>query len=248
MTKSTPARRFFPCHYDAGIALTFGNDYLNLVRTSISLAFLHNPNILHKHTSPQENLTLPVIMPSLVKNILHNLEQGMRGFSVTKSDFHDRVISTRAKTLDKWATGETLDQKDVDNAALRAYTGDIAADIRAINTHSQRDGGHDNSPAERIQKWKKTFWRFYGLPFDQASDKVTAMPQDLLLVLNRRATVHSLEKWTRGECVVRRCMIVEKTDLLVRIWLAGDEDDFLQEGSSSRELFDDIEGDFASVP
>ena len=227
MTKSTPARRFFPCHYDAGIALTFGNDYLNLVRTSISLAFLHNPNILHKHTSPQENLTLPVIMPSLVKNILHNLEQGMRGFSVTKSDFHDRVISTRAKTLDKWATGETLDQKDVDNAALRAYTGDIAADIRAINTHSQRDGGHDNS---------------------QASDKVTAMPQDLLLVLNRRATVHSLEKWTRGECVVRRCMIVEKTDLLVRIWLAGDEDDFLQEGSSSRELFDDIEGDFASVP
>lgn len=187
-------------------------------------------------------------MPLLVKNILQNLEQGMRGFAVTKPDFHDRVISTRAKTLDKWASGETLDQKDIDDDALRAYTGDIVADIRAINTYSERDGDDDSNPAARIQKWKKVFWRFYGLPFDQASDQVAAMPQDLLLVLNRRATVHSLEKWRTGACVVRRCMIVEKADLLLRTWLAGDEDDLFQEGSTSRELFDEIEGDFASVP
>ena len=188
-------------------------------------------------------------MPLLVRNILQNLEQGMRGFALPKPDcFHERAISTRAKTLDKWASGETVDQKDVKNDVLRTYSGDIVADIRAINTYSERDGDDSSNPAARIQKWKKTFWRFYGLPFDQASDKVTAMPQDLLLVLNRRATVHSLEKWTRGECVVRRCMIVEKADLLVKIWLAGEEDDSFQEGSMSRELFDDIEGDFASVP
>ena len=178
-------------------------------------------------------------MPLLVKNILQNLEQGMRGFAVTKPDHQ-----ARAKTLDKWTTGETI--KDVDGCV---HTGDIAADIRAINTYSQRDGDDDShSAAPRIQKWKKTFWRFYGLPFDQANDLLAAMPQNLLVALNRRATVQSLEKWMTGECVVRRCMIVEKTDLLVRKWLSGDDDGLFQEGSRSRELFDEIEADFASVP
>lgn len=188
-------------------------------------------------------------MPLLVRNILQNLEQGMRGFAGPKLDcFHERAISTRAKTLDKWASGETIDQKDVKNDVLRTYSGDIVADIRAINTYSERDGNDSSNPAARIQKWKKTFWKFYGMPFELANDQLAAMPQSLLLVLNRRATVHSLEKWTTGACVVRRCMIVEKADLLVKIWLAGDEDDLFQERSMSRELFDDIEGDFVSVP
>ncbi|KAJ9315449.1 hypothetical protein DTO271D3_4326 [Paecilomyces variotii] len=169
-------------------------------------------------------------------------KQGRQKSEIKHLQSTNDIIILRAATLDDWS-GQRKENSDLINERnILAHGGKIAADIETIRTFSEF------SPQEsRITKWKKEFRERYGIRYEDIASKIDDVSEALLTILDRRASVLSLDIWARHHVVKRRDRIVHKADIVIQNWHKHPEE-LLQEGSQNKRLYDQIQEDWYNGP
>jgi len=119
------------------------------------------------------------------------------------SDF----LIVRASTMDDWAEDRDPDSEDGRNALV--HGGKLPSDVKTIRLFASLE-------PERVARWKAVFKRFYGMPFERIDPVINTLPDVLVDVMNKRASVHWLKKWRRPSNRDRQSTIISIANDFIR--------------------------------
>ncbi|PLB55857.1 hypothetical protein P170DRAFT_433326 [Aspergillus steynii IBT 23096] len=149
----------------------------------------------------------------------------------------DDVIFIRSNTLDEW-NGKRASQ-NIEPHSILAHGGRISADIRTI----QMFKSIESSNTERVIAWIEAFEKYYGVPFGLIERCIFYTPQQILRVMDRRASVHAMKVWNKPCNKERGQRIVDNCNAAIQMW-KEDAKSMLVLGSSARALLDKIDEDW----
>lgn len=173
---------------------------------------------------------------------LENLESQLEDLRHTgRSQFEDKLILTRATTLDEWSSQKRENQVDTNRRNLFAHGGRIVTGIETIRIYSKV-----SNKSDRMEKWRQEFNRRYGVSYEEISSVVRTVPENLLTLLDRRASILSMRIWATPHHTKIRDQIVGKANVIIRAWRAHQEDLFAEK-SLNAELRSQIEKDWYNV-
>lgn len=69
---------------------------------------------------------------------------------------------------------------------------------------------------ERVSRWKSQFNRYYGMPFSSIVEIIDTLPDTVVEVMNRRASVQRMKVWRKGYNQGRRITIIRLADKYIQ--------------------------------
>ncbi|OJJ79010.1 uncharacterized protein ASPGLDRAFT_53040 [Aspergillus glaucus CBS 516.65] len=111
-----------------------------------------------------------------VREELHDVREQ----NLTTIDF----FIVRASTLDEWA--EDRDPIWDDDRNDRVHGGRLRTDVKTTLYYEPME-------PEKVSRWKSLFNRYYGMPFSSIVEIIGTLPDTVVEVMNRRASVQRMK-------------------------------------------------------
>lgn len=128
-------------------------------------------------------------------NQLRQLQSELYGIREELHDVREQNLTTidffiaRASTLDEWAEDRDPIWDDVRND--RVHGGRLRTDVKTALYYEPTE-------PERVSRWKSQFNRYYGMPFSSIVEIIGTLPDTVVEVMNRRASVQRMKVWRKG--------------------------------------------------
>lgn len=147
-----------------------------------------------------------------LKQQLQNLHDEVHQLHENQSRYQEELsgsdfLIVRAATMDDWAEDRDPDFEDGQNALV--HGGKLPSDVKTIRLFASLE-------PERVTRWKVVFKRFYGMPFERIDPVIHTLPDVLVDVMNKRASVHWLKKWRRPSNRDRQSTIISIANDFIR--------------------------------
>lgn len=147
-----------------------------------------------------------------LKQQLQNLHDEVHQLHENQSRYQEELsgsdfLIVRAATMDDWAEDRDPDFEDGQNALV--HGGKLPSDVKTIRLFASLE-------PERVTRWKVVFKRFYGMPFERIDPVINTLPDVLVDVMNKRASVHWLKKWRRPSNRDRQSTIISIANDFIR--------------------------------
>ena len=142
-------------------------------------------------------------------NQLRQLQSELHGVREELHGVHEQNLTTidffivRASTLDEWA--EDRDPIWDDDRNDRVHGGRLRTDVKTALYYEPTE-------PERVSRWKNLFNRYYGMPFGSIVEIIGTLPDTVVEVMNRRASVQRMKVWRKGYNQGRRMTIIRLAD------------------------------------
>lgn len=123
------------------------------------------------------------------------------------------VLSIRIAALNDISGLSSTDSFDVYTRNRNAHGGALATDIFVIRM----------VPAKktRLDAWKRTIKRFYGVDYELISEKIDTLPAKFVEILEQRFSVLTMKIWSRQKNRERGENLVKKCDCLIEAWISN---------------------------
>ncbi|OJJ80225.1 uncharacterized protein ASPGLDRAFT_51809 [Aspergillus glaucus CBS 516.65] len=128
---------------------------------------------------------------------------GVREQNLTTIDF----FIVRASTLDEWA--EDRDPIWDDDRNDSVHGGRLRTDVKTALYYEPME-------PERVSRWKSLFNHYYGMPFSSIVEIIGTLPDTVVEVMNRRASVQRMKVWQKGYNQGRRSTILRLADKYIQ--------------------------------
>lgn len=146
-------------------------------------------------------------------NQLRQLQSELHGVREELHDVREQNLTTidffivRASTLDEWA--EDRDPIWDDDRNDRVHGGRLRTDVKTALYYEPTE-------PERVSRWKSLFNRYYGMPFSSIVEIIGTLPDTVVEVMNRRASVQQMKVWRKGYNQGRRMTILRLADKYIQ--------------------------------
>lgn len=146
-------------------------------------------------------------------NQLRQLQSELHGVREELHDVREQNLTTidffivRASTLDEWA--EDRDPIWDDDRNDRVHGGRLRTDVKTAIYYEPME-------PERVSRWKSLFNRYYGMPFSSIVEIIGTLPDTVVEVMNRRASVQRMKVWQKGYNQGRRMTIIRLADKYIQ--------------------------------
>jgi len=163
---------------------------------------------------------------------LEKLEGELADLRRKNLDTYDRVFEIRKATLDDWSrqskVHDTQHERELRNEQV--HGGEIVNDVDVISAF-------DGKP--RAEKWKDAFEDSYGVNFYTMKRTLKSVPDEIIIMLNRRASAKQLIVWQKNRAYRAR-KIIQYADEAIGLWAQSPGTRFA-DGSRGYELLGQIE-------
>lgn len=138
-------------------------------------------------------------------NQLRQLQSELHGIREELHDVREQNLTTidffivRASTLDEWAEDR-----------------DTIWDGGRLRTDVKTALYYEPTEPERVSRWKSQFNRYYGMPFSSIVEIIGTLPDTVVEVMNRRASVQRMKVWRKGYNQGRRMTIIRLADKYIQ--------------------------------
>ena len=75
---------------------------------------------------------------------------------------------------------------------------------------------YEPTEPERVSRWKSLFNHYYGMPFSSIVEIIGTLPDTVVEVMNRRASVQRMKVWQKGYNYGRRETIIRLADKYIQ--------------------------------
>lgn len=149
---------------------------------------------------------------------LDKLEEELVAIHQQHLDDYDLYFEIRKATLDDWSA--TLDgwsgKVNLDDAQEGVHGGSITMDVAII-------AAFEGKPKARF--WKEAFRVSYGVEFDAMKHVIKHVPDEILLMINRRASAKRLVSWQKKRTEQAK-NIIDCADEAISFWAQSPETSF----------------------
>jgi len=116
-------------------------------------------------------------------------------------------LDVRRITLGEWSWLDFIEDRQTRNEDV--HGGSIISDITLISTFPEQE-------SNRLKLWKNAFELAYGIPYHRLQKIARDLPDQLRVVLNRRASALTMLSWRKkADCAHK---IKDKADIIIKSW------------------------------